>query len=290
MYLIIGDSSDPCCRIVGELLRDAGHDVYLTGEPLAGERRFTWWLDSHGSRSRWSDNGMPLDDDDWRGVLLRGPGVPLNTKGWSPENYAYACSEAQAALLAWLHTLPCPVVNRPSAELWFAPHRPLVAWRASLAMAGLATPAITITNNVEVARRFAAHFEGRLCYTPLTSRTCYSVTTDAHWATLAALMAMVPVALSEPFGELTTYACCVGEDVVWSNPTILPTRCCAELKEGVRCLARILQLAMVQVEVAVGSRGLCCVDVEIIPRFDVYDTMATQVLGTAIVRQLTGGT
>src|SRR5262249_30234525 len=139
-----------------------------------------------------------ITDHAWRGVLVRGYGVPADATNWVPEDYTYTCMEAQAALFAWLHTLACPVVNRLSADLWFFPQRSLVAWQSHFVRAGLPTPVAQVTNDFAAARRFAARWQGNLTYTPLTSRSRYTIATDEQWSELAQIMRYLPVALSEP--------------------------------------------------------------------------------------------
>src|SRR5437764_172377 len=79
---------------------------------------------SSPSRLRWSDERR-ITDMALRGVLVRGRSEPISSDGWEPGDLAYIREEIQAALLAWLQSLPCPVINRFTADLWFRPQRSL---------------------------------------------------------------------------------------------------------------------------------------------------------------------
>ena len=127
MFLLIGHESDLCCGRVEEALRGLGQAVLLTPEPLAGENTFTWTLETRGSDSRLHlADGRVIPATALRGVLVRARGGPVDSAAWSPEDLAYVRAETQAALFAWLWGLPCTVVNRLPADLWFRPQRPFV--------------------------------------------------------------------------------------------------------------------------------------------------------------------
>jgi hypothetical protein len=140
--------------------------------------------------------------------------------GWAPEDHAYMQAEMLAATLAWLAGLPCPVINRPSAALWYRGRDSLIAWRPLLRRCGLPVPDQLITNDPAEARAFgrrlAADGVGGVIYAPLTSDTGYLVATDAAWRGLANVQERSPVCLSEPHGAARP-ACIVGGEIVWAD-------------------------------------------------------------------------
>jgi hypothetical protein len=289
MYLVIGYETDPCCQIVSALLRHNCHEVYTMAEPLAGDTCFCWTFDTTSSQSslRWRDERL-ITDIALRGVWVRGRSEPIRSDGWEPGDLAYIREETQSALIAWLQSLPCPVINRFTADLWFQPQRPLVEWRNIFMQCGLPTLAVQITNDPAAARCFADHWQGELMYSPLTSSTRYRVATAQQWSQLAQLMEHLPVALLEPYQGTVCYASIAGSEVIWSpNPPLsIAERKAVEV--GLHRLTHVLQIDLVQVELLVGNGGPRCVGIHLFPQFAVHSLQEQYALGGAIVALLTG--
>jgi hypothetical protein len=289
MYLVIGYETDPCCQIVSELLRKSGHEVSTMAEPLAGDTCFCWAFDttSSHSRLRWPDERV-ITDTTLRGVLVRGRSEPMSSDGWEPGDLAYIREEIPAALLAWLQSLPCSVINRFTADLWFRPQRPLVEWRRLFLHCGLPTLAVQVTNDLAAARNFAEHWQGELMYAPLTSSTRYRIATAGQWSELAQLMEHLPVALLEPYPGTLCYASIAGSAVIWSPAPPLRSAERTALEVGLQRLRRVLHLELVQVELLVGDGDVRCVDLQPFPQFAVHSLDEQYALGAAIVAVLTG--
>jgi len=188
----------------------------VVASPLAPPARFAWRLDDDGvsSRLEFGDGLAEID-----GVLVRGTAW-LDPTGWAPEDHAYMQAEMLAATLAWLAGLQCPVVNRPSAALWYRDRASLLTWRRALRRCGLTTPEQVVTNDPAAARAFGRRLEGAglagAVYSPLTSDANYLVATPAAWQSLTDLQERAPVCVSEPHGA-TLPACVVGGRVVWDD-------------------------------------------------------------------------
>jgi hypothetical protein len=184
--------------------------------PPASSRRRWRRLDGGGLASQ-----LVLDDDsvEIAGVLVRGTAW-VDPAGWAPEDHAYMQAEMLAATLAWLAGLPCPIINRPSAALWYRRRDPLIAWRPLLRRCGLPVPDQLITNDPAEARAFghrlAADGVDGVVYAPLTSDAGYLVATDAAWRGLAKVQERSPVCLSEPHGAARP-ACIVGGEIIWDD-------------------------------------------------------------------------
>src|SRR5262245_21517091 len=108
MHLVLGNPDDLCCTGVLTRLRERGLDARLLAHPLAAGR-LSWCLDDTGAHSRFVIDG--LAPEALSSVLVRDVGA-LSSAGWSPADHAYMQAEIHAALLAWLESLPCPVINR----------------------------------------------------------------------------------------------------------------------------------------------------------------------------------
>ncbi len=290
MYLLIGHDSDTLSRRVEAALRGCGHTVVLTPVPLAGEGWVTWSLDTRHSESRLRcPSGCDVTSTELRGVLVRALGGPVTADGWAPPDFSYVQAETQAALLAWLWSLPCRVVNRMTADLWFRPQRPYLEWHTLVGRCGLPTLAVQITNDLSAARAFADRWSGTVTYAPLTSSTRYSVVDDYQWAELGKVMTLLPACLVEPCTGPALYACLVGRDVIWDGDIDPCGGERAAFEGGLRRLAAELRVDLLQIEVRRGRAGLCCTGVDLYPNLDPYDAPGQELLVAGLVNVLGGG-
>jgi hypothetical protein len=272
VHLLLGHAGDSCCAGVLARLAARGLPARIVASPLAPPARFTWRLDDDGLTSR-----LDLDDDhvEIAGVLVRGTAW-VDPAGWGPEDHAYMQAEMLAATLAWLAGLPCPVVNRPSAALWYRGRASLLAWRPLLRRCGLLAPDQLITNDPAEARAFgrrlAADGIAGAVYAPLTGEAGYLVATDADWQGLADLQERSPVCLSEPHGAARP-ACIVGGQIFWDHDPAPETRA---LEPGLRRLAAATGLDFLEVVTAPLRSGPAVVMVEPMPVLEHFAT-ATRV-------------
>ena len=146
MYLLLGDQKSTICTPMLELLKAEGHNARVIENPLLSPFCFALRLDTFTSASwlSWEDD-THLSDKEIEGVLVCRP-VRIPSEGWEAAELSYAEKENRAALLAWLWSLECPVVNRYPAALWFQPDLPLLFWQAQLERCGLSTLPSVITN------------------------------------------------------------------------------------------------------------------------------------------------
>lgn len=264
MHLLLGHSWDSCCAGVLARLEARGLAARIVPAPLTPPARLVWRLDAAGlaSRLNWDDQEAEL-----AGVLVRGTGW-LDPAGWDPADHAYMQAEMLAATLAWLTGLPCPVVNRPSAALWYRGRASLMTWRTLLRRCGLPVPEQLVTNDPAEARSFghrlAALGVAGAVYTPLTGEAGYLVATDAGWQGLAALQARAPVCLSEPHGAPLP-ACIIGGQIVWDCDPPPEARA---LEPRLRRLAAEAGLDFLEVAVAPLRRGLAVVRVDAMPMLE----------------------
>jgi len=240
----------------------------MVASPLAPPARFAWRLDD-GLTSRLDLDGDPTEI---AGVLVRGTAW-VDPAGWAPEDHAYVQAEMLAATLAWLASLPCPVVNRPSAEIWYRGRASLITWRPLLRRCGLRVPDQLITNDSAEADAFGRRFPAGVVYTPLTGDAGYLVATDEAWQSLADLQQRSPVCLSEPHGA-TRPACVVGGQVFWDHDPPPETRA---LEPGLARLAAGTGLDFLEVVTAPLRRGPGVVMVEPMPVLEHFEA-ATRVL------------
>jgi len=279
LHLLLGDPRDLCCLAVREALVERGHETQLLPNPLAQPSRVSLWLDDVRPASSLAWDGQPpLRDGDIAAVLVLGP-VTVDPAGWKPEDLAYVQAETQAALLAWLWSMDCPVVNRYPAALWYRPRPPLLGWHGLLRRSGLPTLDTVVTNVEAEARAFGERIGGAV-YGPLTSDTRYLVTSENDWRGLGALMRVTPACLSPPHGQAQP-VCVVGGQVIWDGAPV------AELEPALCRFAAALGLDCVQLAFASTAAGPVVVAVETRPYLEQFGVAARAEIVDAVVGLLT---
>ncbi len=255
MHLLLGDPQAPFCLRVRAVLESRNFATHVMANPLVHPSRFAWRLDNGQSATRLAwDGGPSIRNEDISGVLVTGTAW-IDPAGWQPDDLAYVYAETQAALLAWLWSLDCPVVNRFAAAIW---HRPKIP-PGQENMAGVV-------------------------YGPLTSDIRYLVSSDQDWNGMAALQRYAPVCLAHPHGAVQL-VCVVGEQVVWEGeppPEMTP------LEPALRRFAAAAGLTFVEMAFAPASDGhICVVAVEPHPNFERFGDIAQEQIVEGIVRSIT---
>jgi hypothetical protein len=287
VHLLLGDPHDPCCLSVRTMLEARNYATRMIANPLMHPSRFAWWLDNERSASQlvWGAE-PPVLDDQISGVLVRSTGW-IDPTGWQPDDLTYMQAETQAALLAWLWSLACPVVNRYPAAIWYRPQVPLLSWQRLLRRCGLPTLETLVTNVEQEARAFGRRLalEGvaGAVYGPLTSHVRYLVTGDEDWSGLAAMQRCAPVCLAYPHGA-AQFVCVVGEQVVWEGE---PSPETALFEPALRRFAAAAGLAFIELAFAPTTQGICVIAVEPHPHFEHFGDATRQQIVEGIVQLLT---
>jgi hypothetical protein len=280
VHLLLGHEGDQCCAAVAAGLAGRGRAFRVVVNPFEPPARLTWHLegDSPTGSLEWDDAAPePLD-----GVFVRSAGW-LDQTGWTPGDLAYMQAEAQAATLAWLWSLDCPVVNRPSSAIWYRPRIPLLAWRRLLIDAGLPVSAAVISNDAAALRAFAGH-DGAI-YAPLTSEARFLVADDGEWRGITALQERTTISLAEPHGA-SRLACLVGNRIVWDGD---PPERAATLEPAMRRFATAAGLALVECAVASGPEGIAVVAIDALPLIERYGDAPRAQIVAGILDLLTAG-
>lgn len=283
----MGNSQDPCCQSIYRALEERNYPTRIVANPLAQPPRFAWRLNNEQSASQlvW-DEEPPLLDDHISGVFVRHTAW-LDPTGWQPDDLAYMHAETQAALLAWLWSLPCPVVNRYSPAIWYGPKVSLLCWQHLLRRCGFPTLETLVTNDEEEARAFGRRLAQQgvagAVYGPLTSEARYLIIDDKDWNGLAAMQRCAPVCLTYPHGA-PQFVCLAGERVVWEGGT--PPEATL-LEPAIRRFALATGLAFVAFAFAEAPQGPCVIAVESHPYFERFGDAARQQIVEGLVEVLT---
>ena len=283
VYLLIGHPSDPTCADLRDLLGSCGRSARIVENPLAHPTRFAWRLDNHRSSSHlaWDDQA-PLNVAEIAGVFV-GSEVWLDPVGWESKDWSYALSEMQAALLGWMWSLDCPVVNRYPPEVWYRPRAPLCYWQPRLWRCGLRAPDLLMTNVAGEARAFG---DGRAAvYAPCTGPERYLLAEAKDWDGLETVQRRTPVNIESPHGA-ARLSCVVGGSVVWEGP---PPPEADALEPGLLRLARETGLDYLEVALATGAESgeLVVIAVDPWPHYGWYGPDAQRAIAEGVVRLLT---
>ncbi|HVS65304.1 MAG TPA: hypothetical protein VMT85_17575 [Thermoanaerobaculia bacterium] len=266
LFLLLGHPHDPCCEAVRRELERRERKAVLTADPMAAPARFSWRLSNSGSEIRFEIRDACYSNDELEGVLVRSSGY-VEPTGWRPEDLAYMQAESQAALLAWLWSLSCPVVNLYPAFVWYSPRAPLVSWLPLLRRSGLPAPPTLITNVDREARAFGAasgNGDGGIVYSPLATETRYLIGQGDDWRGIEAIARVVPVCLSPPHGAVEVVQV-VGEATFWERE---PAPAAIALEPALCRFAAAAGLSFVELVLAPVAGRLVVVAVEPQPRLE----------------------
>jgi len=137
MYLFLGEPDDALSRDLRNALEQRGRRVRALSHPFSESTRFSWQLDSNRSSSVLALlDGTYLTDSNISGILLGRTKAAEATSGRSNDSN-YIKAEIEAAILGWIWSLPCPVINRLPAWLWYYQNPPFQFWNRLLRMNGL---------------------------------------------------------------------------------------------------------------------------------------------------------
>jgi len=289
VHLILGSPHDVCCVSVQAALEARGCSTRLVSNPVAHPSRFSWRLTNDESTSQlvW-DDGTSVFDDKIDGVFVR-RAVWIDPDGWQNEDLGYMQSETHAAVLGWLWSLPCPVVNRYSAAMWYHSQPHPLSWQRQLRRCGLPTPETLVTNVDEESRAFGKQLSREgvpgVVYGPLTRDSRYLITDNKDWDGLAAMQRHAPVCLTYPH-EAVQFVCVVGQQAIWEGE---PPPEAIELEPALHSFAAALGLTFVELAFARTAQGICVVGVEPHPYIDHFGYRAQQQIVEGLVDILTAG-
>lgn len=135
MIAVIGSELDAAA---GSLVKAwAGSDaVLLSAQDLCSRG---WVFHTRGDDGgMFVAGGLPRPTAALRGVLVRRPAVVAEELPWiAAEDRQYVATEINAFLVAWLASLACPVLNRPTPTSLCGPAWSQTYWQVAAARAGV---------------------------------------------------------------------------------------------------------------------------------------------------------
>lgn len=280
--VLLGDARDPVCAAVGRALTGRGERWRLAAS--LAELGLSLRLERLGPATphvtlRFED-GLTLVDSQLRGLLVRSVSG-FDPAGWDPDDLEYASSESRAALIAWIWSLRCPVINRCRPEHWHRGQTSALAWQRELDRAGLALKphSIRCGDSIDVQRGLPA----QALMAPATGAALYAVRDAAEWSRLRTLAALMPLTLTPLHGERAT-ACVVCGTVVWAAD---PAPAFAACEPGLLRLAAITGMDCFETALVAFDDGPCVESVNPWAGLAGFDEAAREQIGERIARALT---
>ena len=217
--LILGREEDTCCRLVQEQLTGAGcHSWLLAEHQLFPHLRLTWKLSITERQGVLAYNDITVPFADISGVLSRFHGLPFPAEDFYTPDGQYISAEWNALLMAWLHWLPCRVVNRLRPELWYKPYLNVPDLVSLVPTLRFKLPRALVTTASADARAFCQSLSGPVRYSPLTQPARYRIHTEDERERLATLEGSLPFYLTEWIDGKALDAFVMGSAVVFVEP------------------------------------------------------------------------
>lgn len=285
MHLVLGYPNDSCCTAVAARFEALGLAVVQLNTPFAEPACFTLAIDA-GGRAFATLGFADGRTEKIESVFVRASGT-LDPAGWNATDHAYMQAEIQAATLAWLAALDCPVVNVANADLWYRPKKSLLYWRSLLDTCGIDIPDILITSNVADIHRYrrtleAAEVPGAICRS--LARNEDWLVAPGDWTGIAAFQRYAPVCLTEPHATVTLL-CIIGSTIVWDTE---PLPAASVLSEKLVQFAKRAQLVFVEIALADVRKGLAVVHINPMPMLEHFSSAARMQIVDALTGLLTG--
>lgn len=280
MYLLLGDTSDPVLSALRDVLQGADLEVEVLTEVFSSAT-FAWCFDSSMSTtSLILENGRRLRNEEIEGVAVRRSRVARTVDGDADEA-RFLEAEHRAALIGWLWSLRCPVVNRLPASIWFNLRLPAGFWNRALELSDLYPINFLLTNVEQEAHGYRETNRGAI-YRPLTGDGHYELEGDAAWDQIAKLAQDFPLRLTPAYKGLR-FACVVGQDVIWSPAPLVDSG------DTERALTRFVAeagLGLCEVSFFESNLGPRVVAVDPEPSLEKYDHFSQQRIVNGIAQWL----
>ena len=153
--LVVGRDEDLCCRLVRDRFAALGREImYLPEDELFPGLHFVWELHRGKSRGSVGFAAQMGEFDRVDAVLARFSGITTTPEEHQTKDGMYLNSEWHALVRGYVHSLPCPVVNRLRPELWYKGRLTVTDMISMLPGLRFRLPKATVTTKFEDARAF----------------------------------------------------------------------------------------------------------------------------------------
>jgi len=216
--LVVGRDEDLCCKLVRDRLTELGREVlYLRENDLFPGMDFVWELNQGKSRGSVGRGGHRVPFEELDGVLARFTGITTSAEEHKTKDGQYLNSEWHALARGYIHSLPCPVVNRLRPELWYKQRLSTADFSAMAPQARFLQPRTLVTTNFAEVGGFFELCGRRMRYSPISLPANYVIEDAADLEKLERLCGVMPLFLSEVVNGTAVRAFVVGREVVFDG-------------------------------------------------------------------------
>src|SRR5262245_5732340 len=167
--LVIGRDDDLCCRLVRQHLASLARDVvFLPEGQLFPGLLFSWELRDGESSGILESGDGTVRFDQIDGVLARFSGIATSPDDFHTKDGRYLSSEWHALMRGYMQSLSCPVINRPSPELWYRRFLRAPELFSLVSDSPFRLPLTLVATRFADVQAFFDLCGGRIRYSPLT--------------------------------------------------------------------------------------------------------------------------
>lgn len=284
--LIIGRTEDACCQLIVQHLRDEGVSALFVPENQLFPQLSLTWLPPGDGWVTYQDGRVSFDDVE--AVLCRSYGIPVSPEEYETKDGQYVTAEWNALLMAWLHHMPCTVVNRLRAELWYRPQLTVPDLLMLAPEAPFRLPQTLVTTSGADARAFWESVDGRASYSPLTHDAVYPIRNREDLEKLETLARSLPMRMTERVAGRRVHAFITGDEVVLVAPggdlLDVPERTLVERCTAVGSALGLLFYRLSLIETPAGD--WYCHGLDRLPPFYPYSSAAQHEIAARLARAM----
>jgi hypothetical protein len=280
MFILLGSPDDPCLTAVGRALEARSREALILSHPFLDPASTTWRFDSVRSESVLKIGGEPIPAE---GVLVarRPARHPVDSDEWSRQDWLYNEAEAEAALLGWLWGLPCPVIDRQPAWLWYHTRRSVLVWGPLLRQHGLPPLDGVITGCGEQLSRFLKR-QGGAAIEQTQGDGARQIVHESDAVPMAEAARIAPLRLTG-LHEGAWRASIAGRRLVWDDATPAEAQ---DISPRLCAFAAAAGLAFAEFIVTSGSTPRM-VEIAHRPRFELFGARARSEIAEGLAEALT---
>jgi hypothetical protein len=226
--LIIGRDEDLCCKLVERRLAELGREaIFMPEDRLFPGLEFIWELHDGKIRGAAGMGGRRVDFRQIDAVLARFSGITTTVEEHQTKDGQYLNSEWHALARGYVHSLPCPVVNRLRPELWYKTRLNSLDMLSMLPALRFRLPKAIATTSYNDAWDFFEQCGRRINYSPISLPSAYTIASQEEMEKLERLSRVMPLFLSEIIDGEPVRAFVAGNNVVFDGtaPDLVAQAC-----------------------------------------------------------------
>jgi hypothetical protein len=197
VFVLFGSSRDYCCLQIAKLLEEYNLNIMFINELSFARFTFNWNFSDDIGYLVLAEQSAEFKDIE--GVILRWN----RNKAATNEDDFYKNYEWNGTLLAWSHSMSCPVINRLTPDYWYGEGITAYDIQHQLCRSGFKPLSSLVTRDLSKAQNFLKEHSQEVFIQPLSCpETIYSLKNKNSESLLTKILTTLPVRLVEyPEGE-----------------------------------------------------------------------------------------